>query len=495
MEIYTSTAFLVTILYIFSSSSAQGICHCDKGSHNAAVRGQMGGSNHLYCCGNVPYNISGSSCCNGNITMGLGQLVSDCCGSVAYNPLNEICCDGSLQTRSSTRAKCCGKVIYLTTTHLCCGDNQILDLKENHSCCGNQTYNMATHCCCTMPTLKVNLKNEACCPNATDSKYQQGSPTSTPKVSELMCGTEPYNHQKQICCSGTLYKKASALTKCCGAEVYILSDDSVLCCNGILHRNVPVQSECVAGVIYTPENTTCQMSARPRLGEHCCGGQTLDPHKQICCNGHSHNKMNGNFCCGSEVYDHHNQSLRCCSGQLYNIKSGQECCGNQLLQDNNQTCCSSSTNAIIYYTKQNHSCCGHYYYNTSLWSCCAEHLKPTPNPDSPPAQHRLKPLMDLIPEMCNKTVFFGKVESVALKNDQRHVVLKVVWQVDVKSEKIIKDLWLHVFLDHCSSPATDTDMTYLWEKIYPENHKLLSYPVDIISDIHMFYSVCYQKKG
>ncbi|RXN18590.1 galaxin-like isoform X4 [Labeo rohita] len=91
-------------------------------------------------------------------------------------------------------------------------------------------------------------------------------------------------------------------------------------------------------------------------------------------------------------------------------------------------------------------------------------------------------------------VFFGKVESVALENDQRLVVLKFVWQVNVKSEKIIKDPWLHVSLDHCSSPATENGMTYLWEEIHNGEYKLLSHPVDLTSDIQMFYSVCYQKK-
>ncbi len=74
--------------------------------------------------------------------------------------------------------------------------------------------------------------------------------------------------------------------QCCGVDAYTLSDDNVLCCNGILRLNVPEQSECVGGVIYTPGNTTCQMSTRPRLGEHCCGGQTFNPRTHICCNGH-----------------------------------------------------------------------------------------------------------------------------------------------------------------------------------------------------------------
>ncbi|XP_050991501.1 uncharacterized protein LOC127181049 isoform X3 [Labeo rohita] len=507
----TTTEGVVTILYIFATSSAQGICHHDRGGQNAGR--QMEGRHHLHCCGNVPYNISGSSCCNGKITLGLSQLVADCCDSLAYNPLNEICCNGSIQTRSSIHAKCCGKGLYLTTTHLCCGGNKIFERKENHSCCGKEFYDMTTHCCCINP-LQVNHKNENCCvkPTAgynlnmilTDShkktKYKQSYllTQTRPSNSELKCGSKPFNPLKNICCSGNLHMKASALTKCCGEHAYSLSDDNVMCCNGILQRNVSEQSECVGGVIYTPENTICQMSTRPRLGEHCCGGQTFNPRTHICCNGHSHSKKNGNFCCGSEVYDHHMQFLKCCSGHLYNLthlRGKAECCGNILLEsDKTQTCCSSSTNTVIYDTKQNHSCCGHYYYNTSLWSCCAEHLKGIPKPNSSPAKYRLKPLIELIPEICNKKVFFGKVESVALENDQRHVVLKVVWQVNVKLEMMIKDPWLHVSLDHCSSPATENGMTYLWEENHSGEYKLLSHPVDLTSDIHMFYSVCYQKK-
>ncbi len=97
--------------------------------------------------------------------------------------------------------------------------------------------------------------------------------------------------------------------------------------------------------------------------------------------------------------------------------------------------------------------------------------------------------------VCVFLVFFGKVESMALENDQRHVVLKVVWQVNMKSENFIKDPWLHVSLDHCSSPATDNGMTYLWEENQNGTYKLLSHPVDLTSDIHVLYSVCYQKKG
>lgn len=117
-----------------------------------------------------------------------------------------------------------------------------------------------------------------------------------------------------------------------------------------------------------------------------------------------HYKQNGNICCGSKVFDPHNKSLRCCSDHLYSTSSGEvECCGNLLLEKKNQICCSSSTLAIKYVTKSNHHCCGHYYYNTSIWSCCAEHLKPTPERHIPLAEYRPKPLMELIPDICHKT--------------------------------------------------------------------------------------------
>ncbi|XP_051726940.1 galaxin-like isoform X2 [Ctenopharyngodon idella] len=479
MEVYASTACL-TILCFFATFFAQGICVHDKRSHNTDFNGHMAKSHHLQC-GNESYVSSRSSCCNGHVTNGLSQLVADCCGSKAYNSLNEICCDGSLFTRSSAQVQCCGKVMYLPMTHLCCVENNVTERKENHGCCGKESFDMTTHICCSN-TLTVKLKNES----SSDSPrtYMGSSPGTRPlpKVPEFKCGSETYNPQEEICCSGNSYK-ASALTMCCGESIYTPFDENVLCCNGTLHLNVPKQSECVGDVVYT--NSTCHLSARPRLGEHCCGGQAFEPHTHICCNGHSHNKKYGNFCCGSDVYNPHNESMGCCSGHLYN-KSEKECCGNLLLEHNsNKICCSSSTHAMLYDTKPNHFCCGHYYYNASLWSCCAEHLKPTPSHNSVHAEYRLKPLTDLIPDICKKTVLFGKVESVALDKQHRLVVLKVV--------NVFKDSWHNESLDHCRTPALENGMTYLWENTN-NGYKPVSIPVEKISDIHMFYTVCHQHK-
>ncbi|XP_050960752.1 galaxin-like isoform X2 [Labeo rohita] len=383
MEIYTSNAFLLAILCVFAALSGQG-----------------------------------------NVPKGLSQLETDYCNSSAYNPVNQICCNGSIHNRSSAHSKCCGQVMYVPTAHICCGNNQMFEVQENLSCCGNKSFDTTRqHCCVTSNTLEVRLKNEC--------------PSPPPKDAEP---------SKYVNCSGKLYKRESGLTRCCGKDVYSVADDNVLCCNGVLYRNVPEDSECVGGVIYD-QNQIKMLS------------------------------------CGSEVYDHKKQL--CCSGQLYS-KTEAECCGNLLLESNkNQICCSSSTHAKLYDIKHKHFCCGHYYYNTSLWSCCAEHLKPTPKNDSSPPKYRLKPLTDLIPEMCNKTVLFGKVESMVLRQKWRDIVLRVIVAVNEVSQGPL----LNLSLNHCSSPALENGMTYLWKKI-KRKYKPLSIPVDLTSDIHMFITVC-----
>ncbi|XP_056334307.1 galaxin isoform X2 [Danio aesculapii] len=506
MKVYRSTACVVTILWIFATSSAEGICHHDRGKHNTGFSGEMEGSNNLHCCGNQSYNILKSSCCNGrtipgNLTRGLSQVVTYCCGSVAYNPLNEICCKDRIFIRTSAHTKCCGKDPYQTKNRICCGDVLLNKQQKKKNCCGKELFDKEANCCCPLD-LKIKPKSDPCCqtkaveiPKSPQCSQASGLEKTTTAPNNITGNGGSYDPQTQICCSGQLYKKSSEFTKCCGKHLYSFSEGNVLCCNGILHLDMPEKSECVGGVVYSPKNTTCHLPVRPNLGEHCCGNQTFDPLIHICCNGHRHYKKNGNFCCGSKVYDHHNSSLRCCSDHLYSTSGGEvECCGNLLLEKNkNQICCSSSTLAIKYVTKSNHHCCGHYYYNTSIWSCCAEHLKPTPECHTPLADYRPKPLMELIPDICNKTVFLGKVESMTLNTSRRHVLLQVVWQVNLKLGNVTKDSWLHVFMDHCSTPVIENGMIYLWEK-KGDVYKPLSHPVDLASDIHMFYFLCYQLK-
>lgn len=87
--------------------------------------------------------------------------------------------------------------------------------------------------------------------------------------------------------------------------------------------------------------------------------------------------------------------------------------------------------------------------------------------------------------MCLMLVLFGKVESVVLQNNWRHIVLKVI----VKVSGISDGPFLFVALDHCSSPALENGMTYLWEN-NNRRYKPLSIPVDVNTDIHMFFTAC-----
>ncbi|MFT7803460.1 hypothetical protein Z043-121988 [Arapaima gigas] len=54
----------------------------------------------------TPYNSIQDTCCEGNLTKGLSELVSLCCSSVAYNPLNEICCGSHVYPRTA-HTECC----------------------------------------------------------------------------------------------------------------------------------------------------------------------------------------------------------------------------------------------------------------------------------------------------------------------------------------------------------------------------------------------------
>ncbi|XP_057203343.1 galaxin [Triplophysa rosa] len=236
----------------------------------------------------------------------------------------------------------------------------------------------------------------------------------------------------QMCCSGHIYM-LSARHKCCGAKAYDISE-KVLCCNGILYDNLPENSQCVGGFIYM-ENQTIMT-------------------------------------CGSNV------------SNISNVGRKAECCG-KLPVGKDQTCCSSSSHAMRYENKTDHHCCGHQYYNKSLWGCCAGDLTPTPKKGSP-AEYTLKPLTDLIPIMCNKTVVFGKVESVALQN----LVNRTIWLRVVREVSLHHCKSLHlVSLDHCSSPVLEIGKTYLWET-NGNGFKPLSLPIGQASDIHMFFTLC-----
>ncbi|TRY81855.1 hypothetical protein DNTS_011417 [Danionella cerebrum] len=374
----------------------------------------------------------------GKMTWGIGQQAAYCCGSNAYNPLNEICCDKKIFTRPSAETKCCGKGAIKNRDPQSHAPSRSHGLQFSSSLLGSK------------------------------------------------CDSNSFNPQIQICCSGKIHQKSSELIKCCGEDAYSFTDRNVLCCNGILHKSVPEDSECVGGVIYIKENSICHLSTRPRVDKHCCGKQAFDPRKHICCNGHRHLKTRGTFCCGSEVFAHYDKFSKCCSGHVYNANTT-ECCGSTIFEKKkSQICCSSTSEAVIYKKKDGHRCCGHHYYNTSLWNCCAEHLKPMSlKQNDRQLKERLKPLMELIPQVCEQKVFLGKVESQTLVETHRYVLLQVLWEKHLNSTD---GPWLQFHVDHCGSPVLENGMTYLWEKVN-DDYKPLSLPVDLASDVPHLYGL------
>ncbi|XP_018603934.1 galaxin-2-like [Scleropages formosus] len=95
-----------TVVKCYSPPTCNGF---NYDSHvNSCCSNQIYKGTGLCCCGKSSYNAIQDTCCNGNLTRGLSELVSLCCGSVAYNPLNEICCRSYVYPRQA-HSGCCGK--------------------------------------------------------------------------------------------------------------------------------------------------------------------------------------------------------------------------------------------------------------------------------------------------------------------------------------------------------------------------------------------------
>ncbi|XP_056621590.1 galaxin isoform X2 [Triplophysa dalaica] len=328
----------------------------------------------------------------------------------------------------------CGNKQYNISEALCCNGTLICGLSRLVAdCCESNAFNPLNEMCCNGRICEItNIKNRSCVPDGNESKSSDSGSTESKNncTPVLQCGSKTYDPLTQMCCSGSIYK-LSPLNKCCGTKAYSISE-KVLCCNGTLHKNVPENSQCVGGYMYM-ENQTIM------------------------------------------TYDT-NVSIK--------VNRKAECCG-KLPVGKDQTCCSSSSHAMLYKTNLANSCCGDRYYNRALWGCCAGDLTPTLKKDCP-ADNRLKMIKDLIPIMCNERVVFGKVESVALQN----LVNRTIWLRVVREVSVPHCESLHlVSLDHCCSPALEIGETYLWKKNGTE-FKPISLPIGQASDIHFFFAVC-----
>ncbi|XP_037395761.1 usherin-like isoform X1 [Pygocentrus nattereri] len=523
-------ALCCILLGLCVTSSAQAVCNSDEKSSNqcgnllydikkytCCDRSVTQGP-HLSCCGTTAYNKLDSSCCNNVVTVGLSQTVSSCCGSKAYNPLNQICCGGSIQDKTSAHTECCGSGLYDTKKQLCC-KNQFVQLKEtvNHVCCGNATLNTLKQCCCD--TLEVENLDSACCKQKLERERASLPNASQPTTSSALllkdnrqmdpegsaysetphCGLQPYCPLKYICCSGKLFSKTSDVTQCCGEEPYKLSEEGVLCCDGQLYRGQPAGSLCSGNVPYSPHNcTVCQEHVHLPAGQQCCGQKTFNPHEEICCNGHrySHKGKADMTCCGSHAYNASSGTHMCCSGHLHDLtnlknKEEAECCGPVLLTNKKeQQCCHSAEKSLVYKTQPGHSCCGHWYYNMSMWSCCAGQLTSKPTHAKIGELKFIRPLLDFSKSaICKWPVLLGTVQSVAVKQNKRFVVLKEALEVNTTVKSCGNSLEVGP-LDHCLFPVLELGRTYLWTKNKQSKYEPLADVTGLTTPLHTILSLC-----
>ncbi|KAL6479339.1 hypothetical protein MHYP_G00127720 [Metynnis hypsauchen] len=479
LKVYVVFFFVpfIVLLGLSVTFSAQAVCNSDEKSSNqcgnllydvqkyTCCDRNVNEGAHLSCCGTTAYNKLNSSCCNNVVTVGLSQTVSSCCGSKAYNPLNQICCGGSIQDKTSAHTECCGSGLYDTKKQLCC-KTQFIWPKETdtHVCCGNATLNTLKQCCC--PALKVENLDSACC----KEKLERGRTTG----------------------KWTL--------KCCGEEPYKLSEEGVLCCDGQLYRGQPAGSLCSGNVPYSPYNcTVCQEHVHLPAGQQCCGQKTFNPHEELCCNGHRHEGTADMTCCGSHAYNASSGTHICCSGHLHDLthlknKEEAECCGPlMLINEKEQQCCHSTEKTLVYKTQPGHSCCGHWYYNTSMWSCCAGQITSKPTHGSHAKMGELKfirPLLDYSKSaICKWPVLLGTVQSVAVKQNKRFVVLKEALEVNATVKSCGNSLEVGP-LDHCLFPALELGRTYLWTKNKQKKYEPLADVTGLTTPLHTILSLC-----
>ncbi|XP_022624342.1 galaxin-like [Seriola dumerili] len=205
----------------------------------------------LSCCGELAFNPTAATCCEGKVTLGLSQKVSACCGLDAYSPLNEICCQSTVLAKPVPKAQCCGNETIHEEKQLCCGltnKKKVMARTSNHhQCCGYDQFNTITHCCCPMNgVLEIQHMNSSCCVEDTAQIPQsvmenmsmnpnnplKKSPSQSLKMQN--CGNVAFDVDNQLCC-GSIYNKKilarkSSHHQCCGHDQY---DNKTECCCSI----------------------------------------------------------------------------------------------------------------------------------------------------------------------------------------------------------------------------------------------------------------------
>ncbi|XP_041732932.1 galaxin-like [Coregonus clupeaformis] len=441
---------------------------------------------HHQCCGDNQFDQQSHCCC----------LVSQPSYKLIPEPLNASCCAPAIQKALQPPPVQTGQPRRISQRSTNC-------MPGEKPCGQGSCFNPTTERCCVNPTSRQGQRYSR------DQTYSEGTLSHTPGHHHgASCGSQVYNPDIKICCSGKLSNRVLGKNLCCGTTPYGVEDRGVLCCNQTLHHVVENGYQCSpGGHLYLPSREmVCGSHVHLNdPGKHCCGEETYDPQDEICCNGHKHHMLGNVSCCGGKAYDPSSGQMKCCAGTLYNlqvqdrISEEAQCCGSVLMEAGSiQTCCSAPGLDLLYPTQPGFTCCGHRYPNASLWSCCAGVLHPRPEPHNTSKNMipgpRLLPLGGLKTEvLCHTEVLLGTVESVSVKMNERSIVMLNTMSVQASRGHVnaLPSPHYVTLPNHCSSPELVPGNTYIWVKIpFSDTIRLISDLLDHSSPLHSILSRC-----
>lgn len=124
------------------------------------------------------------------------------------------------------------------------------------------------------------------------------------------------------------------------------------------------------------------------LRHGCCGQQSFDLSKELCCDGNVIKKPESDprnpfffSCCGSEIYNL--TSHDCCRGKVMPTNSPSErCCGDQIIDYSKSVCCVEDfanpleTPVVFERDAPDVSCCGREKINFKKAICCNGKIVP-----------------------------------------------------------------------------------------------------------------------
>lgn len=318
-----------------------------------------------FCCGQEPYDLRTSLCCQNVVLPRSGNSVS-CCGSATYDVTTSLCCDGNVvdlefqqptdyssrqyqdnsddavntDTMDTVRQQCCGREAYDIHTHVCCESDIRQRINPVLECCGGAEYDITRELCCHGHIHPNNDHDD---------------------VALFCCYTDVYNGQKELCCNGQVRQKPdpSVTYACCGDQLQDI--DSEMCCDQTVVPSTP-----------SSDNVTLE----------CCGQTTYDPNSQMCCDGiprvrkpteeMNDNNVDWTACCGTETYSR--TSATCCGGHVRPFPDLEKpltpyrCCGQNLLTDpTSELCCDGQ---VFKRFSTMTACCGGTTYEIDQDMCC-----------------------------------------------------------------------------------------------------------------------------